>query len=234
MQVNRSPAGACADVSPALFDQAPPVKASTLITAIGAGGLVIMAVSMIRIVPADTPMARPTPYPSPTTSSDSAPPARSSAQPAGAASLTVPVRGVERSQITDNYGDPRGDGARAHEGCDVMAPGGTPVVAAADGQAEKLFFSEGGGGISLYVRSPDRLWSYYYAHLQGYAPGLQEGKWVHAGDVVGYVGDTGNAGAGNFHLHFGVSRMTPEQRWSQGEPVNPCPMLMLAPGGAGS
>ncbi|MEN3746991.1 M23 family metallopeptidase [Sphingomonas sp. HF-S3] len=210
------------------------MKASTIITAIGAGGLVIMAASMIRIVPAEPPPAQPTPHVSATAVTASAPAARSTAQPGAVASLTVPVAGVQRSQITDNWGDPRGDGTRAHEGCDIMAAAGTPVLAAADGQVEKLFFSEGGGGISLYVRSPDRLWSYYYAHLQGYTPGLQEGKWVRAGEAIGYVGDTGNAGAGNFHLHFGVARMTPEQRWSQGEPINPCPMLMLAPGGAGS
>ena len=107
-----------------------------------------------------------------------------------------------------------------------MAPGGTPVVAAAPGTVEKLFFSQGGGGVTLYVRSPDRGWSYYYAHLRGYAPGIREGMPVRAGQLLGFVGDTGNAGAGNYHLHFGVSRMTPDAQWHEGQAVNPYPLLV--------
>jgi murein DD-endopeptidase MepM/ murein hydrolase activator NlpD len=106
-----------------------------------------------------------------------------------------------------------------------MAPGGTPVVAAAPGNVEKLFYSEGGGGITLYVRSPDRQWGYYYAHLQRYAPGVVEGMPVRAGDLLGYVGDTGNAGTGNFHLHFAMARMQPGDGWWKGQPVNPYPLL---------
>jgi murein DD-endopeptidase MepM/ murein hydrolase activator NlpD len=89
---------------------------------------------------------------------------------------------------------------------------------------EKLFHSDA-GGVTAYVRSADRRWSYYYAHLAGYAPGLAEGQAVRAGDPIGFVGDTGNAGAGNTHLHFGVSRMAPGDRWSDGEPVDPYPLL---------
>ncbi|MCW3847808.1 M23 family metallopeptidase [Sphingomonas sp. LB-2] len=139
--------------------------------------------------------------------------------------LTVPVLGVPRSKITDTWGQARDNGLRPHHGTDIMAPGGTPVVAAAPGTVEKLFYSNGGGGITLYVRSPDRRWSYYYAHLQGYAPGLVEGMSVKAGDPLGFVGDTGNAGTGNFHLHFGLSRMKPSDRWWEGEPVNAYPLL---------
>jgi murein DD-endopeptidase MepM/ murein hydrolase activator NlpD len=105
-----------------------------------------------------------------------------------------------------------------------MAPGGTPVIAAAPGRIEKLFQS-GLGGITLYVRSPDRRWTYYYAHLAGYAAGIREGMAVKTGDLLGYVGDTGDAGAGNYHLHFGLTRMQPGERWYQGENVNPYPML---------
>ncbi|MEG8021964.1 M23 family metallopeptidase [Sphingomonas aerolata] len=94
-------------------------------------------------------------------------------------------------------------------------------------EIEKLFQSAL-GGITVYVRSPDRRWTYYYAHLAGYAPGVREGMAVAAGDRLGYVGDTGDAGAGNYHLHFGVSRMQPGQRWWQGEEVNPYPLLARA------
>lgn len=180
-------------------------------------GLAAMA-SMIRIVPGDAPAA------APPVQAAQAPPAT----PTGAWShplLTVPVQGVERSQIVDTWGQSRANGARTHEATDILAPGGTPVIAAAPGTVEKLFYSEGGGGITLYVRSPDKQWSYYYAHLQRYAPGIVEGMQVTAGDVLGFVGDTGNSGAGNFHLHFGMAHMAPGERWWQGQPVNPFPLL---------
>ncbi len=138
--------------------------------------------------------------------------------------LAVPVAGVPRKAIADSWNDARGGGLRGHHGTDIMAPGGTPVIAAAPGQVEKLFQS-GLGGITLYVRSPDRRWTYYYAHLAGYAAGIREGMAVNAGDTLGYVGDTGDAGAGNYHLHFGLTKMQPGERWYQGENVNPYPLL---------
>ncbi|GAA0730394.1 M23 family metallopeptidase [Sphingomonas japonica] len=139
--------------------------------------------------------------------------------------LAIPVLGVRAETLSPNYGDARDDGARAHTGLDVMAAGWTPVVAAAAGTVEKLFYSDGGGGITAYVRSPDKRWSYYYAHLAGYAPGLAEGQPVAPGTPIGFVGDTGNAGAGNYHLHFGVSRMRPDENWSGGQPIDPYPLL---------
>ena len=138
--------------------------------------------------------------------------------------LAVPVAGVSRKAIADSWNDARGGGLRGHHGTDIMAQGGTPVVAAAPGRVEKLFQS-GLGGITLYVRSPDRRWTYYYAHLAGYAAGIREGMAVKAGDTLGYVGDTGDAGAGNYHLHFGLTKMQPGERWYQGENVNPYPLL---------
>jgi murein DD-endopeptidase MepM/ murein hydrolase activator NlpD len=105
-----------------------------------------------------------------------------------------------------------------------MAPAGTPVIAAAPGRVEKLFNSDA-GGITIYVRSPDHAWSHYYAHLAGYAPGLHEGMAVERGTLLGFVGNTGNAGAGNTHLHFAIARMRPGDDWHQGEPVNPYPLL---------
>jgi peptidoglycan LD-endopeptidase LytH len=106
-----------------------------------------------------------------------------------------------------------------------MAPHGTPVIAAAPGTVEKLFFSQGGGGISVYVRSDDRRWSYYYAHLQSYAPGLREGQRVERGQMIGRVGSTGNANPAGPHLHFAINRMEPGWKWHQGEPINPYPLL---------
>ncbi len=139
--------------------------------------------------------------------------------------LTVPVAGVPRSAIRDTWGESRGGGLRTHQASDIMAPEGAVVIAAAPGTVEKLYYSNGGGGITLYVRSPDKAWSYYYAHLKAYAPGLHEGQPVEAGELLGYVGDTGNAGKGNFHLHFGMSRMAPGDRWWKGEAVNPYRLL---------
>lgn len=138
--------------------------------------------------------------------------------------LTLPVAGVAWRDVRDTWGQARDGGARGHTGTDIMAPAGTPVLAAASGTIEKLFDSRAGGR-TIYLRSPDRRWSFYYAHLSGYAPRLAEGQAVRAAQPIGFVGDTGNAGAGNFHLHFGISRMRAQDRWWEGEPVNPYPLL---------
>ncbi|MDB5695965.1 MAG: peptidase [Sphingomonas bacterium] len=137
--------------------------------------------------------------------------------------LQVPVSGVSRAQIVDSWGDQR-SGGRGHKGNDIMAPGGTPVLAAAPGTVEKLFQSRL-GGTALYQRSPDRRWMFYYAHLMAYAPGLREGQRVQTGDLLGFVGDTGAGSGGNHHLHFSTTRLRPEQKWYEGEDVNPFPML---------
>jgi len=138
--------------------------------------------------------------------------------------LAVPVAGVARAAITDTWGDPRENGLRQHHGTDIPAAAGALVTAAAAGTVEKLFESDA-GGTTIYVRSPARDWTYYYAHLSGYAPGLHEGQLVRTGDPLGYVGDTGDAGAGNYHLHFGLTRTTPDQHWYEGEDVDPFPYL---------
>ena len=140
------------------------------------------------------------------------------------ASLAIPVAGVPPERLSNTWGDSRSGGSRAHQAIDIISPGGTPVIAAAPGRIEKLFNSAA-GGVTLYVRSPDRTWNYYYAHLAGYAPGIHEGMAVKRGTLLGFVGDTGNAGPGNTHLHFGVSRMRAGDRWWQGEPRNPYPLL---------
>lgn len=143
----------------------------------------------------------------------------------GPAGLAIPVQGVKPDQLTDTYSQARAGGARTHDAIDIMAPKGTPVLAAAEGTVEKLFFSQGGGGISVYVRSPDKRWTYYYAHLQGYAPGLAEGQRVKRGQIIGRVGDTGNAARAGPHLHFAINRMQPGEKWYQGTSTNPYPLL---------
>jgi len=143
----------------------------------------------------------------------------------GPAGLAIPVQGIKPNQLADTYTQARAGGARTHDAIDIMAAEGTPVVAAADGRVEKLFFSDGGGGITVYVRSPDTRWTYYYAHLQGYAPGLAEGQQVKRGQVLGRVGHTGNANPAGPHLHFAINRMQPDEKWYQGSPINPYPLL---------
>ena len=131
---------------------------------------------------------------------------------------------MQPSQLTDTYTAARSGGG-VHDAIDIMAPRGTPVLAAAPGTVEKLFFSNGGGGITAYVRSDDGAWMYYYAHLSGYAPGLAEGQHLARGAPVGFVGSTGNASPAAPHLHFAINRMAPGQRWWQGTPINPYPLL---------
>ena len=143
----------------------------------------------------------------------------------GPAGLAIPVAGIKPKDLVDTFTQARAGGARVHDAIDIMAPTGTPVVAAAEGTVEKLFFSKGGGGITAYVRSPDGRWSYYYAHLERYAPGLTEGQRLPRGAPIGTVGFTGNANPAGPHLHFAVNRMSQGERWWQGSPVNPYPLL---------
>jgi peptidoglycan LD-endopeptidase LytH len=143
----------------------------------------------------------------------------------GPAGLAIPVQGIKASQLTDTFTQARAGGARVHDAIDIMAAEGTPVIAATDGTVEKLFYSNGGGGNTIYVRSPDQRWTYYYAHLQGYQPGLAEGQQVKRGQLIGRVGHTGNANPEGPHLHFAINRMQPGEKWWQGAPINPYPLL---------
>jgi murein DD-endopeptidase MepM/ murein hydrolase activator NlpD len=138
--------------------------------------------------------------------------------------LAIPVVGVKPDQLTDTFDQGRANGRR-HDAIDIMAAEGTPVIAAADGTIEKLFFSNGGGGITVYERSPDHKWVYYYAHLSAYAPGLAEGQQVKRGQVIARVGHTGDASAAGPHLHFAINSMAPDERWWDGTPINPYPLL---------
>lgn len=147
----------------------------------------------------------------------------------GPAGLAIPVAGVRASELVDTFTQARAGGARVHDAIDIMAPTGTPVVSVAPGTVEKLYFSKGGGGISAYVRSPDGKYNYYYAHLSAYAPGLREGQRLRRGTPVGYVGFSGNANPAGPHLHFAINRMVPGEKWYNGTPVNPYPLLAGKP-----
>jgi len=137
--------------------------------------------------------------------------------------LAMPVEGVKRSELRDTFSDTRGS-SRSHEAIDIMAARRTPVLAVQDGQVEKLFTSKA-GGLTIYQFDPSQTFCYYYAHLEGYAEGLREGQSVHRGQVIGYVGSTGNAPADAPHLHFAIFRLTSEHQWWKGEPINPYPVL---------
>jgi len=149
------------------------------------------------------------------------PPPQPQVTPSG---LAIPVAGVRAGQLSDTFTQARAHG-RPHDAIDIMAPRGTPVLAAAEGTVEKLFFSHGGGGITVYIRSPDRAWIYYYAHLDRYAPGLVEGQHILRGEPIAFVGSTGDASPNAPHLHFAINRMAQGERWWQGTPINPYPLL---------
>lgn len=140
-----------------------------------------------------------------------------------ASSLVIPVKGVKREQIQDNYNDAR-DEVRTHNAIDIAAPQGTPVVAAADGKIAKFYDSEK-GGITIYQYSADKKMVYYYAHLQRRDENISEKQFVRRGMIIGYVGDTGNPGAGNFHLHFAISALVDPSRYFEGTSINPYPLL---------
>ena len=147
----------------------------------------------------------------------------------GPTGLAVPVVGVKPRELADTYTQARAGGARRHDAIDIMAPTGRPVVAAAPGRVEKIFFSPGGVGNTVYVRSDDKRWIYYYAHLSAYAPGLHEGQHLLRGAPVGFVGATGNANPAGPHLHFAINRMEPGEKWWQGTAINPYPLLAGKP-----
>ena len=137
--------------------------------------------------------------------------------------LLIPVQGITTAQLQDTFTDAR-SGGRVHDAIDIMAPAGTPVLAVADGSVEKLFDSKL-GGTTLYQFNPERTLAYYYAHLQGYAPGIAEKQTLKRGQVIGYVGITGNADPEGPHLHFAIFELGPEQQWWKGTAINPYPRL---------
>ncbi|MGH8028319.1 MAG: M23 family metallopeptidase, partial [Arenimonas sp.] len=137
--------------------------------------------------------------------------------------LLIPVDGIKAAQLVDTYTQSRG-AARLHEAIDIMAPVGTPVYAVEDGRVEKLFDSKQ-GGLTVYQFDRNSELAYYYAHLNAYAPGLAEGQVLHQGDLIGFVGFTGNANPAGPHLHFAIFVLGPEKKWWKGTPINPYPFL---------
>ncbi len=133
--------------------------------------------------------------------------------------LVLPLSGLSAAQLSDNYTHARASGA-AHEALDIMAARGTPVVAIDDGRIAKLFLSKT-GGITLYQFDPTGEYAYYYAHLDRYADGIAEGDTLRKGQLIGYVGSTGNARPDAPHLHLAVFRLGPERQWWRGTPINP-------------
>ena len=137
--------------------------------------------------------------------------------------LLVPVQGYGRDELLDTFDDARG-GGRVHEAMDIIVPRNTPVVAVEAGRIAKLFTSDQ-GGLTIYQFDPTETYSYYYAHLERYAPGLKEGDQVARGQLLGYVGTSGNAGPDNPHLHFAIFKLNEEKNWWQGTPINPYQVL---------
>ena len=182
-----------------------------------------------RVAPAPTPAAPMAPSTSPADAERGAPGGNES--PTGDAGviealrqrrLTLPVAGVEAGALVRSFDQARG--SRTHEALDIMAPEGTPVLAVEDGTIARLFTSDA-GGLTIYQFDPSGTLAYYYAHLQRYAPGLEEGAPVRRGQQIGTVGTTGNAAPDAPHLHFAIFRLGPERRWWEGTPVDPYDVL---------
>jgi murein DD-endopeptidase MepM/ murein hydrolase activator NlpD len=140
--------------------------------------------------------------------------------------LGLPIANLKRSDIQDTFNETRGTDRR-HEATDILAPKGTPVLAIDEGNVVKLFSSYR-GGLTVYQFDNPQIYCYYYAHLDHYAPGLKEGMLLRKGDVLGYVGTTGNADANTPHLHLAIFQLGPDKRWWKGTPIDPYPLLLSA------
>ena len=136
------------------------------------------------------------------------------------AHLRLPIDEADAGTMKGQFGDRRDRGARDHEAVDILAPRNTPVHAVDSGTVARLFFSKQ-GGITVYQFDPTGRFCYYYAHLERYASGLREGQTISRGEVIGYVGTSGNAPTNTPHLHFAIFELTPEKHWWQGKPLDP-------------
>ena len=199
--VNGPQAGA--DATPAMPVPAPADPATLAAPSRAAPG------AMASSAPPATPPA-PSPAPAVSTAADGS-------------ALLLPVQGITAAQLQDTFTDARSEG-RVHDAIDILAPAGTPVLAVADGTIEKLFNSDR-GGLTVYQFEPGGRYCYYYAHLERYADGLAEKQTVTRGQVIGYVGSTGNASPEAPHLHFEIHTLGPEKQWWKGASLNPYPVL---------
>lgn len=139
--------------------------------------------------------------------------------------LIIPVEGVDPSRVRDSYTAARG--GRTHDAVDIMAPKGTPVIAADAGTILRLRQNDA-GGITIYQLDPEERFVYYYAHLDRYETGLVEGMTIRQGDVLGFVGTTGNAPKDMPHLHFQVMIYRGRGQYWGGDPINPHPYMTSA------
>jgi peptidoglycan LD-endopeptidase LytH len=196
----------------------------TVIRRLGWGMAVLLLVAAVAFVS----MVRITFGPAAPAHQAAAPAPAAPARGTDAVPLIIPVQGVGPSQLTDTWGQSRGGGSREHHAIDIMAPQGTPVLAAASGTVEKIFESAAGGH-TVYVRTRDGGTVHYYAHLDSY--GVREGQAVQQGQPIARVGNTGSAAGGPAHLHFEIKTMAPGERWWQGTNVNPYPLLARIGGG---
>ena len=137
--------------------------------------------------------------------------------------LALPVKGVESDDLQGTFDDKRGEGRR-HEAIDILASRNTPVLAVEDGTIARLFTSKA-GGLTVYQFDPSGNYAYYYAHLERYAPGLTDGDRIRRGQVLGYVGTSGNAPPDTPHLHFAIFKLTDKKQWWQGTPIDPFAVL---------
>jgi peptidoglycan LD-endopeptidase LytH len=141
--------------------------------------------------------------------------------------ITMPLDGIDPASLHSNFDERRGGGTRQHRALDIMAPRRTPVHAAASGRVLKRFESVA-GGLMVYAADSSERFILMYAHLDGYAPGLQDGMRLTRGQLIGFVGFTGNAVESAPHLHFAVARSADVKRWSRGAPLDPLPALQEA------
>ncbi|MEJ0061295.1 MAG: M23 family metallopeptidase [Terricaulis sp.] len=194
---------------------------AVLLLALLAATLVLGQGALVR----SAQLAHPAPVPmsAPVATSPTTPrlPARGLFSRSARDALIIPVDGLDVSALADTWGQARSEG-RSHQGIDIMAPQGAPVLAAVDGRIVKFFDSQR-GGVTIYQFDSAEHYVYYYAHLSRRLPGLTEGQEVRQGQVIAYVGSTGNATTP--HLHFEIQRLGDEHKWWVAEAVNPYPFL---------
>jgi peptidoglycan LD-endopeptidase LytH len=208
---------------------APPEESPTAATS-GASGTSGIPAPAPGAAPAPQPV-RPgpsplSPAPPPPPQAGSTPPPPMLARPPAdllQRDLLVPVQGMARTKLVDTFDDARGQG-RVHDAIDIMADRNTPVLAIESGRVVKLFTSKL-GGLTIYQFDPTETYCYYYAHLDHYPPGLKEGDQVTRGQVIAYVGSTGDASPDAPHLHFEITRLHADKKWWQGDSINPYPIL---------
>ena len=202
-----------------------------LIAVVGGAGYYVGRQSVLEQRPPTVVMAPP-PLPSPTSQTRSrtrveTPDVPASPEPRPVSTMdphvSLPITGLTSKDLRDTFNEARGT-ERKHEAQDILAPRGTPVLAVDNGVVKKLFLSKP-GGITLYQFDPSERYCYYYAHLERYAEGVKEGMKVTRGQLLGYVGSTGNADPGTPHLHFAIFELGPDKQWWKGTPVNPYPLL---------